>query len=415
MCGNEKSTMRYQTVKGMRDFFPEEQARRLQVLDAIRSIFVKWGYVPLDTPALESFGLLAAKGGGGEEIKKEIYYFKDQGKRELGMRFDLTVPAARFVSQNSNLPKPFKRYQMGKVWRYDQPQKGRFREFMQTDVDIFGSPSPKADAEIIAVACDVFKELGFKNFSIRVNNKNILDYFVRNLGIDEPVKIFRAIDKLDKIGKLGVERELLKVIDKKKTNEILKFITSKKIPFCEGKDELERVVKEVEKLGFKDNVKIDLSLVRGLEYYTSTVFEVSVGKQWSVAGGGRYDNMVQKIGGQATPAVGISLGFERIMEVMKEEKMFTQDKKVIFVAAVNENLGKEVIKIANKLREDFSVETDVMGRNLKKQLNYVSVRGLPYCIIVGEKELREEKVVLRDMMTGKEKQVRISRLLIELK
>ena len=220
---------------------------------------------------------------------------------------------------------------------------------------------------------------------------------------------------MDKIGKLGVERELLKVIDKKKTNEILKFITSKKIPFCEGKDELERVVKEVEKLGFKDNVKIDLSLVRGLEYYTSTVFEVSVGKQWSVAGGGRYDNMVQKIGGQATPAVGISLGFERIMEVMKEEKMFTQDKKVIFVAAVNENLGKEVIKIANKLREDFSVETDVMGRNLKKQLNYVSVRGLPYCIIVGEKELREEKVVLRDMMTGKEKQVRISRLLIELK
>jgi histidyl-tRNA synthetase len=263
----------FQTVKGMRDFAPKEMEKRQFVLDTIRKVFESWGYRPLDTPALESFALLACKGGGGEEVKKEIYYFKDQAKRELGLRFDLTVPLARFVVANPNLPKPFKRYQFGKVWRYDRPQADRFREFQQTDVDILGTASPKADAEIVAVACDVFKSLGFKKFVIRISNRKILDYFVRQLGIKDPVAIFRAVDKLDKIGKQGVADELAKVTTEKNVKAIVKFVSGTAVPQCAGKSELDNVISEIKKLGYGKNVKVDLSLVRGLEYYTGTVLK----------------------------------------------------------------------------------------------------------------------------------------------
>jgi len=403
--------MKFQTVKGMRDFPPEVMEKRLFVLDTIRRMFERWGYQPLDTPVLEDFKLLAAKGGGGQEIKREIYYFKDQAKRELGMRFDLTVPMARFVANNPNLPKPFKRYQMGKVWRYDQPQKGRMREFQQTDVDVMGSSSPKADAEIASVICDVFKELGFKNFLIRISNKKILGEFAKSLGLKSPVEVFRAVDKLDKIGKDGVKRELLKVTSKQNTEKILKFISGKALPDCEGSRELKAVVDEIKKLGFGKNIKIDLSLVRGLEYYTGTVFEVFAGKKWSLAGGGRYDNMIEKFGGKPTPAVGISIGFERVMVVMEEEKMFKLNKKKVFVAGVNDKVEKQVISIADLLRKSgISTEIDLMGRNFRKKLDYVSKRGIEFCIIIGPKELKEKKVVLRNMKSGKEKKVLIKSL-----
>jgi histidyl-tRNA synthetase len=402
----------FQTVKGMRDFSPEEMEKRQFVLDIIRRVFENWGFLPLDTPALESFGLLAAKGGGGEEVKKEIYYFKDQGGRELGMRFDLTVPTARFIASNPGLVKPFKRYQFGKVWRYDQPQKDRFREFQQTDVDIFGSSSPKSDAEIVGVACDVFKSLGFKNFTIRINNRKLVESFIVSLGVKDFVDVFRSIDKMDKIGEKGVTSELKKKkVSDKNIKAILKFVEGGKIPNLEGKEELDAVMNEVKLLGFSKNVKVDLSLIRGLEYYTGCVFEVSLGGKVSVAGGGRFDNMVEKFGGQKTPAVGISLGFERIVNEMERKKMFKVRKKRVMVIGVNDDVRKDVLSIADSLRSSgLLTEIDVMDRNFRKQLDYASKRGMESVVIVGPKELKEKKVVVKNMITGKEKKVSITNL-----
>src|SRR3989338_4101798 len=216
---------KFQPVKGMRDFWPGEMVKRQFVLDIIRAVREKWGFLPMDTPSVESFELLAAKGGGGESIKKEIYYFKDQGDRELGLRFDLTVPTARLIASKLDLPLPFKRYQTGKVWRYDNPQAGRYREFQQFDLDIFGAAAAEADGEIIAATCDIFGSLGFENFVIRLNNRKLIEAFVDFVGIKDVVDVFRSIDKLDKIGEEGVSKELkAKGLDEKKIGKILDFI-----------------------------------------------------------------------------------------------------------------------------------------------------------------------------------------------
>ena len=202
--------MKFQPPKGTRDFLPEEMIKREFVIQKIKQVFEKWGYEPLDTPAIESFELLAAKGGAGQAIKDEIYYFKDKADRELGLRFEFTVSTARILASDNNIPKPFKRYQIGKVWRYDNPGYGRFREFVQADIDIFGSSLPAADAEVIAATCDVFAALGFKDFVIRVSNRKILEAFSAAIGLDEKsrLEVFRSIDKLSKIGESGVIDEL---------------------------------------------------------------------------------------------------------------------------------------------------------------------------------------------------------------
>jgi len=420
--------MKFQTVKGMRDFLPDEMIKRNYVLDVIRATFEKWGFESLETPAVESFDLLAAKSGSGEEIKKEIYHFKDKSNRDLGLRFDLTVGTSRLVS-SMTLPRPFKRYTFGKVWRYDNPQSGRYREFMQTDIDIFGSKKPEADAEIIGVTCDVFKSLGFNKFVIRLSNRKIIEGFVKSIGVNKVNEVFRSIDKLDKIGESGVKQELKKYrISEPDINKIVDFISTKGKPkkvlgvskkiknklAKEGSEELEKIMESIKILGYEKNAVIDLSLVRGLDYYTGPVFEVSVsGGKWSLAGGGRYDNMIKKLGGQDMPATGLSLGFERIIEVMKQEKMFRlpETNVNVFVAPVNDEVRKDAMKICNDLRnKGISVDTDLMDRKLGKQMEYASTKLIPFVVIVGKKELKKGKVKIRNMKTGKEKEVLIKSL-----
>ncbi len=405
--------MKFQPVKGMKDFLPEEMVRRQYVLDIIRKIFEKWGYVPLETPALESFELLSKKGSGGEEIKREIYYFKDQGGRELGLRFDLSVPAARVLANNPNIPKPFKRYQIGRAWRYDQPQAGRYREFLQADIDIFGTSSMQADAEIIAVTCDVFKALGFKDFVIRINNRKIIEDFLKNLKVKDVFDVFRTIDKLEKIG----EDEVIKELKEKGINNIeiiMDFIKTNKLSDDEGSKELEELIKYLKEFGYEKNIKIDFSLVRGLDYYTGPVFEVwTSGGKWGLAGGGRFDKMIELFGGPDTPATGISLGFERILYVMEQEKMFDLPKTNIqvFVAPVNDEVRSDALKISQELRKDsVSCDTDLMNRKLSKQLEFASNLGIPYVVIIGKEELKEDSVKLRNMKTGKEEIVKISEI-----
>src|SRR3989338_5060202 len=347
--------MKFQPPRGTQDFLPEDMILRNRIFDTVRSVYEKWGYDPIETPAFEEWQLLAAKFGGGEEIKKEIYYFKDKSNRELGLRFDLTVPMCRVVAANPQLPKPFKRYQIGRVWRYDKPGSGRRREFWQSDIDVIGSSSTEADAEVIAVACECLEKLGFKDFVVRLNNRKILESFVKSLKIKDYVQVFRSIDKLEKIVEKGVEKELKqKGVEKEKIKKVLEFVkgdaeAARRLSKSEFA-ELDKILENVAILGYGKKVKIDTSLVRGLEYYTSAVFEISLeGAKWSVAGGGRYDNLIETFGGNPVPATGISLGIERLFELLKAESRQKTLSRV-YIANVNNEVKKDVLQLSKNLR-----------------------------------------------------------------
>lgn len=420
--------MKFQPPKGTRDFMPKKAAKFQKLIDLFRSVAEKYGFSPAITPAFESFELLSAKGGLGEAVKDEIYYFKDKSDRELGLRFDLTMPLARIVATNPQMPKPFKRYVVDKVWRYDNPQALRWREFWQADVDTVGTDSLIADVECLAVVCEFLEKLGFDKFYIRVNNRKMLQsIFEKIIGKDKLVDAFRAIDKLEKIGLDGVRKELEnRSIETEKILDLIQIAGSnkdiiKKVRKLyrknEGLNELKQLLQLAKKFGIENRLKIDLSLVRGLEYYTGVVFEVFLGAKVSCGGGGRYDNLIETIGGQPTPATGISLGLDRIFELMKENKM-VEEKAVVkaFVANVDEKTKGQAMKIAQKLRKKgINCQIDLMNRNLTKQLEYADRTGIPYVIIVGAKELKSKKFKLKDMKMKTEKELTLREIVKELK
>jgi histidyl-tRNA synthetase len=411
--------MKYQPPRGTRDFLPEEMLRRQYVLDRIRAVFESWGFDPVETPAFEDFEMLMAK--SGDAVKDEIYYFKDKSNRELGLRFELTVSLARVVAANPGLPKPFRAYHIGPVWRYDRPGRGRYREFWQADIDVIGSSSMDADALVLQAACDVMKKLGFDDFFIRINSRKINQAFVESLGITKIKDVFRSIDKLEKIGEQEVAKELEKKnISDEQIQQILRFIRIRDIGEAEelfiarGIDdssikELKNIISALQ----SEYIKFDASLVRGLEYYTGIVFELSIGiTGFSAAGGGRYDNLIEGIGGKPEPAVGISFGIERIIDFMEEKEMFKipKTKTKIFLANTGEN-KKEILKIAEKLMGlGIPVEFDIMERNLAKQLSYVNSKSIPFVIVIGPKELQAGAAKLRDMDSGTEKEINIKKL-----
>jgi len=436
--------VKFQPPKGMRDFGTEEMIIREYVIQTIKKIFEAYGFETIETPALEELELLTAK--SGEDVAKQIFRIESEKEKKLGLRFDLTVPLARFLANNPQLPKPFKRYAIAPVWRYEEPQAGRLRQFYQADVDICGSSSMEADVECIACAVDCLKALGFKDLKVRVNNRKLLEAFVEILKekIPEEVKIefgsleiFRAIDKLGKIGKDGVKEELKKIgMPEKQIEELLKIIS------IEGK--YEEVLKEGEKLlknnskgkegieelkqiyefskiyGIAELLVLDFSLARGLDYYTGPIFEIEVKKEkiGSLAGGGRYDKLIELYGGKPTPATGISLGIERIMEILKKEKKIKLQKTrvKVFVANVEESVKKEAIEIANKLRkEGIPTQVDLMKRNLTKQLEYADALGIPFVVIVGKKEVEKKKFKVKDMEKKIEKELGVEEIIELLK
>lgn len=411
-------------VKGTRDFLPEEMILRQQVLDKVKKVFETFGFQPLETPALESWEVLSAKGAGGEEILREAYVFEDRGKRKIGLKYDQTVPLARVMADNPNLPLPFKRYQIQNAWRYGDIAKDRFREFLQADIDVVGSESTLADAEVIACAISCLNELGFKNFVVRLNDRKILEEIMKLSNVNDNINdVLRSIDKLEKIGVDGVVKELEgKGVSKDSIKKMLSFIEKKAdnekilkdLEKMEGAKELKEIISYLKIMKLDSKVRIDLSLARGLDYYTGPIFEVFAEEGiGSVAGGGRYDNMIGFFLKRNVPATGISLGIERIMEVMKERKMVDsiRSKTKVFVVAVNEKVRDEVLNIVQSLREKgLPVDYDLRSRSLSKQLEYVDSLGIPFAAIVGEKELKEDSVKLRDMKTGKEEMVKISRV-----
>ncbi|MBR9682260.1 MAG: histidine--tRNA ligase, partial [Candidatus Aenigmarchaeota archaeon] len=412
--------MKFQTPKGTRDLLPQEARKYQIVTDIIRKVYQKYGFRPLDTPAFESFGLFAAKGGVGEAVKDEIYYFKDKSKRELALRFEFTASLARVISNNIDIPKPFKRYQIGKVWRYDKPQALRWREFWQADADIIGSDIEMADNECLNVAVECLKELGFKKFTIRINDRRLTEEILFSFGI--PMKqmkdAFRIIDKLDKIGLDGVKKELAeKEIDSKKIVKMLSIKGTnaqmlKKLSEYKDIRSLRSILRCAKNVGIDKYLKIDLSLVRGLEYYTGAVFEISLGADVSCGGGGRYDKLIETMGGPDLPAVGISFGIDRVISVMTRKGMFDNiSNDGVFLVAVNDTVRDQVMGICNTLRsKGITSEYDIMNRSLSKQLQYANSLKFPFVAILGEKELKKKSVNLRNMKTGSQKLVKIKDL-----
>lgn len=393
----------YFPPKGMRDFLPEEAEKREWAIGEIKRTYRKYGFVPLDTPALEAVEVLEKK--CGEEIKGQLFRV-DDGKTAL--RFDLTVPLSRVAASNT-FRKPFKRYQVAPVWRREEPQKGRFREFYQADADVIGCPTVRAEAELIACACEAIAALGFSGAIVKLNDRRVITKIASSLLSGKESEVLRILDKREKIGDAACAEMLVEAGAKQKEAEKLVGeltaaksnsdalgLAAKYSP--EASEDLKEIISLLKEYG-KIDVKVDLSLVRGLDYYTGAIFEISLGKEMgSVAGGGRYDNLLS-IYGQSDSAVGISLGFERLMVLMKGR---AAEKRGVFVAAVKDEFYSYALFVAARLRaEGVEAQTDLNARSLKKQMEYAAA-SCKYIAIVGEREKKEKKVTLRDLETGKE-------------
>lgn len=401
-----------QTLKGFRDFLPTDTRRRQFVLDTLKKVFESYGFEPLETPVLEYEEILLGK--YGTEGDKLMYRFEDNGKRKVALRYDQTVPLARVISQYQNdLPLPFKRYQMQNVYRAENTQKGRYREFLQVDADIVGVYSPLSDAEIIALTIDCLKKLGFENFKVLINDR-ILFSSLPKLGIDEKEIPFvvRAIDKLKKIGKEKVLEELVENgIAKEKAEYFLSALE-----FEKPTQRINEIFSVLEKMGTdKKYVEFLPTLARGLDYYTGIIFEVEVDgyDTGSIAGGGRYDNLIGMFANKDIPAVGFAFGFDRLMEAMEILNLFPTNlnNKDILVAFASSELEEKALETVTALRsKDLNAQVYLEDVVLEKQLKFADKKKIPFVLIISDKGY-----ALKNMTTGEQKDVILENLPNELK
>lgn len=420
-----KDIVKPSILPGFMELLPADQIVFNKMKDTIRHNYEKFGFIPLDTPTIEKSEILLAKGGG--ETEKQIYRF-NKGNTDLSLRFDLTVPLARYVAQHfSDLTFPFRRYHISKVFRGERNQKGRFREFYQCDIDIIGNGSLNIinDAEIPSIIYQTFKELGFEDFTIRINNRKVLNGFFEGTDVEDRKGVLRSIDKLEKIGESGVRKELQELdledgkIDKiinfiniKGTNdEVIKSLKELNIEndvFKEGVEELEKVIHYIGSFNVPDkNYKIDLTIARGLDYYTGTVYETVLNNYpqiGSVCSGGRYDNLAEHYTNQKLPGVGISIGLTRLFYQLREAKIIGENASStlsqVLVIPVGDTMEYS-IKVANKLRENEIIsELYLEDTKIGKKFAYADKLKIPYVILIGEDELKEEKVSVKNMETG---------------
>jgi histidyl-tRNA synthetase len=398
--------------KGTRDFYGEDKAIRDYIIEVLKKNFEIYSFNPLDTPALERYDVLASKYAGGSEILKETFKLTDQGNRELALRYDLTVPLARFIAINKNIKLPFKRYQIGNVWRDGPIKLGRYREFTQCDVDTIGSKSVITDAEILSLTNKIFSELNLK-FKIKINNRKLLDDVLIKAGVKlgDLTKTMLLLDKIEKLPQEVLREELRAFTEPKAIESIFSYL---KLNFSELKEEFGNTegYKELEKTFEylkQMNVRVfefSLSLARGLNYYTGNVFEVYLVDseiKSSIAAGGRYDRMINDFTEDKERkfyAVGISFGLDVISDALKNTKL-NENKKRVFVISINKEI--EALDIATYLRSNnITAEIDLMERNIGKNLDYVNKSNINFAIFVGEEEVKKKKFKLRDMKTGKE-------------
>jgi len=447
------------TPKGTRDFSSLELKKREYLLNVLKNCFISFNFQEIQTPSFENLTTLTGKYGddednlmfkilsSGDKIKKaDIDAFKNNklskfsnSLSDKALRYDLTVPLSRFISQNLNdISFPFKRFQTQLVWRAERPQKGRYREFLQCDVDIIGESNILNELECIKVYDTVFNKLGMPKVNLRINNRQILEGVSKLMKLESVTEIASILDKTDKIGVDGVMKELkyrdlpddsvnqLKTLlniqgtNQEKIKNLRSLFNSNKI-LSNGVDLLEEIIKTSQKFNFRNiNINVDLSLARGLSYYTGTIIEVSSPKEFnigSIGGGGRYDDLVQKNNPRLS-GFGISFGFDRIFLILEELKLFPNElntsKSFLFLNFGLENLDT-LISYVDRLREkNIICELYPSDVKIKKQMDYANQKGIDYVIIIGQEELRSNNFKLKDMKSGDESTININNLLSEI-
>lgn len=421
----KKMIVKPSTLPGFMELLPAEQIMFNHMRDTIRNVYERYGFIPLDTPVIEKSDVLLVKSGG--ETEKQVYRFM-KGDSDLAMRFDLTVPLARYVAQHmANLTFPFRRYQIGKVYRGEKNQKGRFREFYQCDIDIIGRNHLDVvnDAEVPAIINDVFTQLKLPDFIIRINNRKLMNGLFQHFGLAGRPEILKAIDKLEKIGPDKTRKELMEAgIEEASIDAIFRFIQLKGSNdeildglkqaaidnelYQTGVEELTRVTKLIRAFGVPEaHFALDLTIVRGLDYYTGTVYETLL-KNYpeigSICSGGRYDNLAEHYTKEKLPGVGISIGLTRLFYQLNEAGLLGEMKEQVLTQLLVVPIGDTLetcAKVARRFR-DANVITEVFLEDTKiaKKMNYANKQGIPWVVIIGDEEVQDGLVALKDLETG---------------
>ncbi len=436
----EKRIVEPKTIAGFMELLPNEQILMNQMMDTIRKSYESFGFLPLDTPIIEYSEVLLAKAGG--ETEKQIYRF-EKGENDLSLRFDLTVPLAKYIAEYyGNLSFPFRRYQIGKVYRGEKPQRGRYREFYQCDIDIIGDGelSIVNEAEMPVVIYHTFKNLGFDNFTIYINNRKILNGLFEDLGLKEKAAdVMRIVDKFDKIGIEGVREELAKVeVTGDVSEKILHFITisgtnDEKIEALRnlktenevlkaGIEELSSVVSYIRMFGVPETYfSVDLKIARGLDYYTGTVYETLLNDYQSlgsICSGGRYDNLAEFYTDKKLPGVGISIGLTRLFFQLNEANLIKADRKSIakvLIMSMDDDL-KDCLNISARLiSSGINTEVYVENKKPKAKMKYADKLKIPYILIVGEEERETGRYTLKNMESGEQEKLSVEEIIAKLK
>jgi len=401
--------------RGVKDLMPNESLFRNELLKKIENVYQRFGFLTIDTPTFEHIKVLTAKGGIGGEGEKQIYEIKDE---ELALRYDHTISLARYLAMHQSLPMPFKRYYIGKIWRKEEPQKNRYREVTQADIDIVGGDKAATNAEVIAAVATALDEIGVE-YSIHVNSREIINSILSSFSVPEQqhIDVIRAIDKYDKIGADGVY-EMLKGLglDKSTMDQVIGFVSKDgsnedKIGYAKSliKDskvleELEGTIELLELYRLRGEVVVDFSIMRGFDYYTGMTVEFKgEGVKGSICGGGRYDNLIGLYSGKSMPAVGVSIGIDRVMDLLDYKSSEQSTYAKTFVAYVNSGNRKRAIEVSEVLRAN-SINTDLnlANRNLANQLSYANAMKIKYAVIIGDAEEKLGKVKLRNLFDGSE-------------
>ena len=424
--------MEFRNVKGTTDYSPKEQYIRNYISDTLKSVFEKYGFKPLRTPLLCYYDLLALKYDEDNDILKEVYKVTDQGNRNLALRYDLTVPFAKYIAMNPNTRLPFKRYEIGEVFRNGPVKLGRDREFIQCDVDSVGIEGQLVEAEFVALYVEAYKKLGV-DVVIKYNNRKFLSGIIVEAGISEELvtDTITIIDKFEKMTRPELEKEFQKIglnneqIEKlfmylnMNADELIKIENSNET-LAEGIQELETLKQYISELGLLEYVQFSPSLARGQEYYTGTVYEVYVKDgsiTSSIGGGGRYDKMITNFigNGMKYPAVGVSFGLNVIYEILKDRKEFSEKALTdIFIIPMGTEI--QCLKIAQDLRNaGYKVEVEMKNKKMKKALDYANNENIPYVLILGEDELTNNCITLKDMNNKTQEQINLDNLAEKIK
>lgn len=429
-----------QTLKGFRDYLPSAMLARERLIETARKIYRSYGFCPIDTPALEYTEILLGK--GGEETDKQMFRFTDQGERDVSMRFDLTIPLARFAAEHlSEIGTPFRRYHIATVWRAEKPQKGRYREFMQCDFDTIGTESNASDAETMFVIHDLMRAIGFERFTIRVNNRLVLNGLLQKLGLESrTTEVLRALDKLRKIGEDGVRAELAEKAGTtpEQADQVLALVslTGENATILERLQEM-LAGNETGELGVArltellamaagsgidtDRIQLDVSIARGLDYYTGTIYETFLDDLpgiGSVCSGGRYDNLAALFTKEKLPGVGASLGLDRLLAAMEELGLLQEAATPadVLVVAFDAAHMADYLRIGRFLRENgIAAEVYTDARQAGKQLKYADRKGFRLALIAGSNEFAAGQWLIKDLRAGTQKGVAESELAAAVK